>query len=70
MAGLAEKRGTLGPALHQIAETYNRQVEMRAALLRSVLPPFMIICIAGAFVVLFVFALMMPMFKLLEALSK
>jgi type II secretory pathway component PulF len=70
MTGLGERRGTLGPALHQVAELYRRQAEMRAALLRSVLPPFMIVSIGGVFVVFFAFALMMPMIKLLDGLSK
>lgn len=70
MTGLGERRGSLGPALHQIAEMYRRQVEMRAALLRSVLPPFLVIGIAGIFVGFFVVVLMLPMHKLLEGLSK
>lgn len=70
MTGLGEKRGTLGPALHQVADTYRRQVEMRAALLRSVLPPFMVIATAGLFVTFFVLVLMLPMHRLLDGLSK
>jgi type II secretory pathway component PulF len=70
MAGLGEQRGSLGSTLHQVAEMYRRQVEMRAALLRSVLPPFFIIGIAGLFVALFVFTGILPMLKLLEGLSK
>lgn len=70
MTGLGEQRGTLGKTLHQVAELYRRQVEMRAALLRSVLPPIFIIVIAGLFVGVFVIAGMLPMYKLLEALSK
>jgi general secretion pathway protein F len=69
MMGLGERRGTLGKSLHQIADIYRRQVEMRAALLRSVLPPFLVIGTAGVFVTFFVFALMLPMVKLLEGLS-
>jgi type II secretory pathway component PulF len=70
MTGLGEHRGNLGKALHQIAEMYRRQVEMRAALLRSLLPPFFIICTAGIFVSFFVFAMMLPLIKLIEGLSK
>jgi type II secretory pathway component PulF len=68
MTGLGERRGTLGKTLHQIAESYRRQVEMRAALLRSVLPPFLIICTAGTFTAMFVFSVMLPMVRLLEVL--
>jgi type IV pilus assembly protein PilC len=70
MTGLGERRGTLGQTLHQVAEMYRRQVEMRAALLRNVLPPFLIVCIAGVFVILFVFSMMLPLLNLLEGLSK
>jgi type II secretory pathway component PulF len=70
MTGLGERRGTLGQTLHQIAETYRRQVEMRASLLRSVYPPFLILGTAGLFTAFFVFGVMFPLFKLLEALSK
>lgn len=70
MAGLGERRGTLGQTLHHVAEMYRRQVEIRAALLRSILPPFLIIVTAGIFVVFFVLAMMLPLIKLLEGLSK
>jgi type II secretory pathway component PulF len=70
MAGWGERRGHLGKTLHDVAEMYRRQVEVRAALLRSVLPPFLIILIAGLFVSLFGFAVMLPMYKLIEGLSK
>jgi type II secretory pathway component PulF len=70
MTGLGERRGTLGQTLHQVADMYRRQVELRVVLLRSVLPPFMIICTAGAFAFFFVFVLMLPMLHLLQGLSK
>jgi general secretion pathway protein F len=65
-----ERRGELGKALHHVAGLYRRQVEQRAALLRTVLPPFLIIATAGVVVGLFVIALILPMVKLLEGLSK
>jgi type II secretory pathway component PulF len=70
MAGLGERRGALGPALHQVAAMYRRQAEVRAALLRSVLPPFLVLCTAGLFVSVFVLTMMLPMYALLEGLSK
>lgn len=70
MTGLGEQRGTLGKTLHQVAELYRRQVEMRAALLRSVLPPLFIVVIGGFIVGFFVLAAMLPLIKLLEGLSK
>lgn len=70
MAGLGEHRGNLGSALHAIAQVYRRQAELRASILRSVLPPFMILVTAGFFTFFFVIAMMLPMIKLLESLSK
>jgi type II secretory pathway component PulF len=69
MTGVGEQRGTLGPTLHQVAELYRRQVEMRAALLRSVLTPFLIIVTAAIVVGLFLFAVMLPLIGLLKGLS-
>jgi type II secretory pathway component PulF len=70
MISLGERRGTLGKTLHQVADTYRRQVEVRAAILKSFLPPLLIILVAGLFASFFVVALIAPMVKLLEALSK
>ncbi len=70
MTGLGERRGSLGKSLHQVAEMYRQQVDMRAALLRTVLPPFLIICMAGLFVIFFVIAVMLPIIRLLETLSQ
>jgi type II secretory pathway component PulF len=69
MTGVGELRGTLGPTLHQVAEMYRRQAEMRAALLRNVLPPILIIMTAGVVVGLFVFAVILPMIQLIQGLS-
>jgi general secretion pathway protein F len=70
MTAVGERRGELGKALHHAAEMYRQQVERRTALLRTVLPPFLIIGTAGLIVALFIFALILPMFRLLEGLSK
>jgi type II secretory pathway component PulF len=70
MTTVGERRGELGKTLHHVAELYRRQVERRANLLRTVLPPFLIIGTAGVVVCLFVFALILPMVRLLEGLSK
>lgn len=70
MAGAGEQRGALGPALRQIAALYRRQVESRAAILRSVMPAFMIIATAGVMVGTFAISVMLPMINLLEGLSK
>jgi type IV pilus assembly protein PilC len=70
ITSLGESRGTLGASLHQVAEVYRRQVEVRAAILRNVLPPLMIIVTAGVLVGLFVLSIMLPMYRTLEGLTK
>jgi type II secretory pathway component PulF len=70
MTAVGEQRGTLGKTLHHVAEMYRRTVEMRAALLRYVLPPFLLVVLAGVFAAFFVFVMVLPMAKLLEGLSK
>ena len=70
MAGLGEQRGSLGKSLHLVADLYRRQVEMRAAILRNVLPPILILGTAGLFTALFVISVMLPMFRLLGGLMR
>jgi general secretion pathway protein F len=69
MIGFGEAQGTLGAALHQVAQMYRRQAEARAALLRVVLPPLLIVCLAAFLGGLFIFGLMAPMHGLLEGLG-
>jgi type IV pilus assembly protein PilC len=70
MVAAGEQRGALAGALRQIAALYRRQVESRAALLRTILPAFMIIVTAGMLVGTFAFSVMYPLIRLLEGLSK
>jgi type II secretory pathway component PulF len=69
MTGLGERRGKLADALHQVAEVYRRQAEVRAAMLRSVLPPFLILSTGGVLVGFFAIAMFLPLIQLLAALS-
>jgi type II secretory pathway component PulF len=69
MIGFGERQGTLSQALRQVAQLYRRQAEARAALLRTILPPILVIVLAGSLGALFVFGLMAPFFQLLEGLS-
>jgi type II secretory pathway component PulF len=69
MTGLGERRGSLSESLRQISELYYRQAEVRAAMLRSVLPPFLILGTAALLVGFFVIAMFMPLIQLLDALS-
>ncbi|OWK47000.1 type II secretion system F family protein [Fimbriiglobus ruber] len=70
LAAAGETRGGLAPALREIATIYRRQVETRAVVLRTVLPPLVVVATAGVLTGVFAVALMLPMIKLLEGLSK
>ena len=70
LASAGERRGGLAPALREIASIYRRQVAIRTTVLRTLLPPLIVIATAGILTGCFAIALMMPMIKLLEGLSK
>lgn len=70
MTSMGEIRGNLGPMLRQIATMYRQQAQSRITMLRNILPPFLLMTTGAVFVIIFVFALMAPMIKLLEGLSK
>jgi len=70
MTAVGEMRGALGKTLHQVAELYRSHVQMRVALLRSVLPPFLLIVTVGTFIGFFLLVLIAPMLRLLEGLGK
>jgi type II secretory pathway component PulF len=69
MVALGEKRGNLGLTLHQVAAMYRRQVEMRAAFLRAVLPTILVIVTAALVFVLFMMALLGPMAALIDGMA-
>ncbi len=69
MTGLGERRGNLGAALHQAAQVYRRQVETRAQVLRTVLPPFLVMMTAAVLVAFFALAMFLPLVKLITELS-
>lgn len=69
MAGTAERQGALGPTLRQVAAVYQRQVEARAGVLRTVLPPVVILVTAGFMAVVFGVAVLLPMMALLRGLG-
>ena len=70
LGAAGERRGGLAPALREVAGVSRRQVESRSTVLRTILPPFVVITTAGFLTGFFVIALMMPMIRLLEGLSK
>jgi type II secretory pathway component PulF len=69
MTAMGEQRGSLGTTLHHVAELYKRQTEMRANLLRSVLPPLIILFTAAIITTLFVLGVGLPLLRLFDALS-
>ncbi|MCI0462555.1 MAG: type II secretion system F family protein [Gemmataceae bacterium] len=69
MTRFGEKRGTLGSALNHVAQMYRRQAETRAALLRSLLPPLLVLIVALFLGALFILGLMAPTYNLLEGLG-
>ncbi len=70
LAAAGERRNGLGGSLREIATIYRRQVDMRSAILRSVLAPFVVVVTAGSIAIFFATVVMMPMISLLESLSK
>ena len=69
MIGFGERQGTLGATLHQLALMYRRQAEVRAAFLRTILPPLLIVLLALTLGGMFIFGLTAPLFQLLDGLS-
>jgi type II secretory pathway component PulF len=69
MTGLGERRGKLGESLRQAAQVYRRQAEVRASMLRSVLPPFVVLGTGAILVGFFALSMFMPLIQLLTALS-
>jgi type II secretory pathway component PulF len=69
MITFGQERGTLGPALHQIAELYRRKAEARATLLRTILPPLLIVVLAAIMAGTFIFGFLMPFLSVLGGLS-
>lgn len=69
MVGFGEKQGTLAAALKQVAHMYRRKAEARMTLLRTVLPPLLIILLTMSLGMVFIFGLMAPFIELLDGLS-
>jgi general secretion pathway protein F len=69
IAGMGERRGKLAESLRQVSALYRRQAELRASLLRSVLPPLVILITAFVVVGLFVVSIFLPLLSLLNGLG-
>lgn len=63
-----ERQGTLASTLRQVAENYRRQVDARAAVLRSVLPPVLILVTAGVIGIAFILTLAIPLIRMMNGL--
>jgi type II secretory pathway component PulF len=69
MATAGERRGALAETLHEVADVYRRHVEVRAGVLRNVLPSLLIVGIAVVIAAVFIIALVIPLITLLEGLA-
>src|SRR5438132_6242331 len=63
MIAIGEKSGQLEEMLHNVARSYDSQVEVRVAALTSLLEPIMIV-VMGAGVAFIVFSILMPIMQL------
>lgn len=70
LIGHGERQAALGKSLHHVASFYQRQVTLRAAYLRNVLPPFLIICTAGLILATIFVVVVIPFGRMMEALTK
>ncbi|MBM4386754.1 MAG: type II secretion system F family protein, partial [Deltaproteobacteria bacterium] len=68
MIAIGEKTGQLEEMLKNVADAYDSQVENRVTTLTSVLEPVMIVGM-GIMVAFLVFAILMPMLKMNEAIA-
>src|SRR5437868_1743523 len=69
MIAIGEKSGQLEEMLHNVARSYDSQVEIRVAALTSLLEPIMIV-VMGAGVAFIVFSILMPIMQLTTFVPK
>ena len=70
IAGVGASQGKLAEQLDLLRDTSMRMAEWRASWLRAVLPPVLLVFVAGGGIGLFLLSLFLPMFTLVEGLSK
>ena len=70
IAGVGASQGKLAQQLDLLRDTSMRMAEWRASWLRAVLPPVLLVFVAGGGIGMFVLSLFLPMFTLVEGLSK
>lgn len=69
MLVFGEKQGNLATSLTHVSEMFRRQVDLRANLLRNVLPSFLILFVGVPITVLFLVVTIVPLIALLNGLS-
>ena len=69
MIGFGEKQNTLGPSLRHVAGMYRRHADIRASLIRTLLPPLLILVVGSSLGILFALGVFAPMLELLDGLS-
>lgn len=70
IAGVGASQGKLAQQLELLRDTSMRLAEWRARWLRAVLPPVLLVFVAGGGIGMFLLSLFLPMFTLVEGLSK
>ena len=69
MVAVGEPRGMLTGSLRQLGEIYRRRTVLRANLLRSVLPPFLVVVVGLGVVGFFVLGFLLPLITLITELA-
>jgi type IV pilus assembly protein PilC len=69
MIAVGEPRGMLAGSLRQLSEIYHRRSALRANLLRSVLPPFLVVAVGLSVVGFCILGLFLPLITFISALS-
>lgn len=70
IAGVGASRGQLVPQLELLRDNSMRMAEWRSRWLRAVLPPVLLVFVAGGGIGMFILSLFLPMFILVDGLSK
>ncbi|MBU6294270.1 MAG: type II secretion system F family protein [Planctomycetes bacterium] len=70
IAGVGASQGKLASQLELLRDTSMRLAEWRARWLRAILPPVLLVLVAGGGIGMFIFSLFLPMFTLMEGLSQ
>lgn len=70
MAMVGERQGKLAETLREVAETYRRQVAVRAEVIKNVVPSLFVVIVGGVVGLVFLLVVFAPFLSLIEGLSK